>query len=687
MSYGPYPWAAPYGPTTSDPISQQTESTYLAYNKIKGFEDVGYFLVPYVVSGGYVTKNIKRNDAIDISKTVVVLDDDVDVRQTITGIRLKNANSTYFVDFYKGDYWVDTAHPPGTVGTNYLTLATVTTDAFGNVSTITDMAKPRGGFRLKSEYGLFGYLRQIYNIKDYGAAGDGIVDDTDAIILTIASATEGSVVWIPDGNYKVTRMIEVNKKIKLTGTGKLVSYIPAGGINYFYQDINYVFKITADHVTIDGLSFDNPTSAISTGGVFCLSNYLTVSNCRINNFTQPLCGGLNKTGLRVINNYITNVIGVASEAIGDGVLSFSTRSVIDGNFITVKPSTDGRTGATVDLGGFESVITNNTISGFRRNVHVELSPRSIVDSNICLGTSRWGIYVNNDTTIISNNIIQSTFLSPEPASGQIGVAIGTFESNFVNIIGNSIFAGGTNTGRGISVNGGYTNVSGNTIEGGKNAFDTFIFIESPNVHISENIMKNECVSGRGVDVINASNVSVSNNYLEKCGVHGISIRNSLNCKVNGNTSINNEFYGIAIEGNSTSCTISNNRCYDNQITKTQDYGVFIKDSIKVMVTGNNLDGNIAALSIDAASSPTALLADNYGVNPIGQITAPSFPASNVMVTNTFPFEVRVYIIGGTYTDVKLNTESIGVTTQVVLGRGDSISIMYSVAPTWKWFGL
>jgi hypothetical protein len=41
-----------------------------------------------------------------------------------------------------------------------------------------------------------------YNVKDYGAVGDGVVDDGAAILATVAAA-QGAVVYFPTGTYYV----------------------------------------------------------------------------------------------------------------------------------------------------------------------------------------------------------------------------------------------------------------------------------------------------------------------------------------------------------------------------------------------------------------------------------------------------------------------------------------------------
>lgn len=51
-------------------------------------------------------------------------------------------------------------------------------------------------------------LAKIHNVKDFGAKGDGVTDDTDALIAAYRSGN----VYYPPGVYRVTRTIDVSSK-------------------------------------------------------------------------------------------------------------------------------------------------------------------------------------------------------------------------------------------------------------------------------------------------------------------------------------------------------------------------------------------------------------------------------------------------------------------------------------------
>lgn len=74
--------------------------------------------------------------------------------------------------------------------------------------------------------------------------------------------------------------------------------------------------------------------------------------------------------------------------------------------------------------------------------------------------------------------------------------------------------------------------------------------------------------------------------------------------------------------------------------------------------------------------------------PRGDWTAkPAIPASTVAVTNTTDHAMWVEIAGGTVTVVKVDNVTIGarIAGGFRVRPGGTISMTYSVAPTWQWF--
>ncbi len=74
------------------------------------------------------------------------------------------------------------------------------------------------------------------NVKDYGAVGDGITDDTQSILAAIAACPTGKAVLFPAGEYLTSASIVVSKGIVLRGAGpgatKIIHNHSGKGINF-----------------------------------------------------------------------------------------------------------------------------------------------------------------------------------------------------------------------------------------------------------------------------------------------------------------------------------------------------------------------------------------------------------------------------------------------------------------------
>lgn len=79
------------------------------------------------------------------------------------------------------------------------------------------------------------------NIKAFGVKGDGTTDDTNAIKQAISSASTGDTLFFPNGSYKISDNIQINKRINIQGikpiyqSGNLVngSVLRGGGGLFF----------------------------------------------------------------------------------------------------------------------------------------------------------------------------------------------------------------------------------------------------------------------------------------------------------------------------------------------------------------------------------------------------------------------------------------------------------------------
>lgn len=266
-----------------------------------------------------------------------------------------------------------------------------------------------------SSFQLYAQDGKNFNVKDFGAKGDGIADDTKSIQQCFDNATSrgGGTVIIPQGDYKTSKNLFLNfhSDVSLKITGQNATIYPTDKYYYIFCDnSDKNNKKPLGSLSISGINinaeklphpqsfyYDNPSCAY---GLF-LTNLkaIDIQNCTFSNIYGSaiklvLLKDVNdttaSTTVSVKNNKILNCWGLnptkdyldkknpqkfVYDNYGDGVAIWGYRNaVIDGNYIfndVSKTGYYGRGGVVVEADGENSVITNNVINGYDRGVHIE----------------------------------------------------------------------------------------------------------------------------------------------------------------------------------------------------------------------------------------------------------------------------------------------------------------------------
>ena len=138
----------------------------------------------------------------------------------------------------------------------------------------------------------------------------------------------------------------------------------------------------------------------------------------------------------------------------------------------------------------------------------------------------------------------------------------------------------------------------------------------------------------------------------------------------------------------------------NSILNTNESGVWIQGANSVLINGGIFSSNKNyGIHIDSASLPTARLTGRpnltgnskaldipgYQGSNEGGLTNPALPASGTALTNPFPMDVTVYVIGGSVSSIQVDGKTLGIISGTVkLPAGSSIKITYGAAPAWNW---
>ena len=186
------------------------------------------------------------------------------------------------------------------------------------------------------------------SVKDFGAKGDGITDDTLAIQTAIDSVpATGGTVFVPAGDYRISNSIAIgHDNTILTGEGaasiiRLMDNANVAGIilPVRYSDhldvSNVVHNVTISNLTLDGNH--NPIIGSGGFGIFVRqASYVTISGMIIKNWSGD---GISVSNGLTPNDHVTiensRFTGVRRNGIHIGD---AANTIIRGNYITDSPS-------------------------------------------------------------------------------------------------------------------------------------------------------------------------------------------------------------------------------------------------------------------------------------------------------------------------------------------------------------
>ena len=455
-------------------------------------------------------------------------------------------------------------------------------------------------------------LRETVSVKDFGAQGDGVTDDTAAIQAAIdaANTAGGGTVTVPAGVYMIDASVYVNMKDNVslvieTGaelkaiTNALAVYSVIRATNVDNWSVVGGGKVTGERTThtgvtgeggecitvfgcnnfvIDGLTIqDGWGDGIYIGGNVTVnqSRSFTIQNCYLNNNRRNNISVTAGRDFTITNNRITNANGTAPEA---------------GIDLEPNPS---------DAWDVEDCVVSN----------------NIVWANAGPGITCSAIYHGNTT--IADNV----------AHGNGGDGIASSNSQAPVVIANNLSY--ENTGYGIYLSGApsfdqfNSSIIGNTVHNNK---ESGVFIRS------------------NIQVCNVTNNTVFEN--DKHGIvldratggtmYAISV---LSNNVHSNSQAANDTYdNIHLVTGASTTVIQNNVLWKGQKTNKPKYGINIADSnCDNSVVMQNMLTNSGNTGPYVSSTTSVVVRNNIGYVTENAVLSPAFSIAAVTnVTVTIP---------------------------------------------------
>ena len=471
-------------------------------------------------------------------------------------------------------------------------------------------------------------LGEFISVKDFGATGDGVTDDTAAIQAAINStSTFKQRLFIPAGTY-ISRQLNVKTDTYLFGVGTIKRKDATTGFLVLASGVN--------NFTIRGIRFDaNKIGAPSSSfAVFARSSCyrfrfegITVSNSKLNGIAIRD----NADGATGTQSYINNCTVSGSGLYGIEVQD-SKNVTVSNNSV----ATSGQDGIVI-YGTSTAATDAITVS----NNHVTGSGESGIIAPYIYPTSNFGVA---RIQIINNKVKNS---------GQNGIVI---QSDGGVCSGNVSFSNGTTIShQGILVNGNYLTIDGNT--------------SSSN-------------AGVGIDVGDGEQISITSNIVHDNGIIGIEINSAQGCVVDSNIVRNNfintssgagatQKAGILIQegsqftGGTYDIIVSNNSV---QGGPDQNYGIaLLVNTGRTSITNNSVSysGNIRDIYIAAT---------NGSFTCKGNVSSSASAVASAS-TVTIDHNLRFAIITGTATITSI------VTDTAKYERGRKIDLLLAGAVT------
>jgi hypothetical protein len=115
---------------------------------------------------------------------------------------------------------------------------------------------------------------------------------------------------------------------------------------------------------------------------------------------------------------------------------------------------------------------------------------------------------------------------------------------------------------------------------------------------------------------------------------------------------------------------------------TRDTNGNLTEKVQLQANGYGLEWGVA---LTAGPRTDTVATTGTAVDSGAGFSTPAVPASTTPVTNTSPLPATVVISGGTLTNVSVGGATVGTGDGTyTVPAGSTISITYSVAPTWTW---
>jgi len=446
------------------------------------------------------------------------------------------------------------------------------------------------------------------NVKSFGAAGDGIIDDSAAIQKAIDSLSlTGGTVFLPAGTYRIGTgvldnesglyvSLQIGSFVNLLGEGagksimKVDPHVSSTSNRFLINNKPGDSNISISRLTID--TANTPLSNASGAGLsFVNATNIAIEDVEFKNIKREAIDLVSVSNFTIRNNVVYNIwTGISLIDCSDGDVVNNTITSTGGDGILVQAEADGScTDLHIKSNNIDRVndtavdIDTHTRRAYHENIIVS---GNIIENNLASAKSV-GIRASHSSNVmISNNIIKDT---------SIGILLDTAPTAPPKMI----------------------SVSGNIIDGfvdyGIIAAYDWAILDGNSIDGTDGVVadrNNSTVSGvspvgQKVGVALRSDfLKIVNNHIENVDDGVRWIGDSIDCLIQGNIIVSANRYGISddpTEGfNIRSHEVSNNTIFDNRSPPKMIRGINFEGSSTddMNIISNTISGFVSDPAIN-----------------------------------------------------------------------------------------
>lgn len=240
-------------------------------------------------------------------------------------------------------------------------------------------------------------ILSVYNVKDYGAKGDGTTDDTTAIQNTYnAAAVNGGIMFLPPAIYKISSLSFTSKIVKISGANAILqANTPSiSMIIISIGDVQWQYGTVIDGIIVDGNNLTGVNGLEIIDSVNARPYNVFVKNCL---GTGILIHNVNSGGY----NESHSLMNIFVNACGTGI-AFVKETAADSGFDQVTFTNVGITNCTIGLSIGAGCLMVRTV--FKSLTLWVFNNQTALVINGDINGARWQIGLESQGTINTTGI-------------------------------------------------------------------------------------------------------------------------------------------------------------------------------------------------------------------------------------------------------------------------------------------